>query len=149
MCNSFKLEFHLQSWDQAVQNFQLKLLRLEIFTAAKTHHICYQKPAASRKVFLKSLDNHILPSVILSLRNRVRNHIVSSEHTLQEKFNKLMERQYKPPRSSNEKTVVVLEQILPIDVKILYINVPLKEAINIAPRLIYARDVNQKYLEQQ
>ena len=98
--------------DQAVHSFQLKLLRSEISTAVDTHNKCDQKQAASRKV-LKNLDNHLLPSVIFVLSNRVRNHVVSSEQRLQGELAKLSERQDKPLRSSDEKTVVVLDNILP------------------------------------
>ena len=93
-------------------SFQLKLLRSEIFTAADTHHKCDQKRAVSRKVFLKNLDNHLFPSVNFVLRNRVRNHVVSSEQRLKAKLAKFSERQDKPLRSSNEKTVVVLDDII-------------------------------------
>ena len=96
---------------QAVYSLPLKLLRSEISTAADTHQKYDQKQAASRKVLLKNLDNHLLPSVIFVLRNRLRNHIVSSEQRLWEKLAKLSERQDKPLRSSNEKTVVVLDNI--------------------------------------
>ena len=80
-------------------------------TAADTHHKCEQKRAASRKVLLKILDNHILPSVIFVLHNRVCNPVVSSEQRLQAKLAKLSERPDKPLRSSNEKTVVALDKI--------------------------------------
>ena len=79
--------------DPAVHSFQLKLLRSETSTAADTHHQCDQKRTASRKVLLKNLDNHLLPTVIFVLRNRVCNHVVSSEQRLQGKLAKLLERQ--------------------------------------------------------
>ena len=75
--------------DQAVHSFQLKMLRSEISTAADTHHKTDQKRAASRKVLLKNRDNHLLPSVIFVLRNRVCNHAVNSERKLQRKLAKL------------------------------------------------------------
>ena len=98
--------------NQAVHLFQLKLLRSEISTAADTHCKCDQKRAASRKVLLKNLDNHLLPSVIFVLRNRVLNHVVNSERRLQGKLAKFSERQDKPLRASNEKTVAVLDNII-------------------------------------
>ena len=87
------------------------MLRSEISTAADTHHKFDQKQAASRKALLRNLDNQFLPSVIFVLSNRVRNHVVNSEQRLQGKLAKLSERQDKPLRSSNEKTVVVLDKI--------------------------------------
>ena len=98
--------------EQAVHSFQLKLLRSEISRAFDTHHKCDQKRAASRKVLRKSLDNNLLPSVIFVLCNRVRNHVVDSEQRLQGKLAKLSERQDKPLRASNEKTVAVLDNII-------------------------------------
>ena len=88
--------------DQAVHTFQLKLLRLEISTAADTQRKCDQKRAASRKVLLKNLDKHLLHSVIFVLRNRV----------LQGKLAKLFARQDERLRASNEKTVAVLDNII-------------------------------------
>ena len=79
--------------DQATHSFQLILLRSEISTAADTHRKCDQKRAASRKVLLKNLDKHLLPSVILFFGNRVRNRVVNSERRLQGKLAKLSERQ--------------------------------------------------------
>ena len=98
--------------DPVVHSFQIKLLRLEISTAADTHRKCDQKRAASRKILLKNLDNHLLPSVIFVLRNQVRNHVVKSERRLQGKLAKISERQDKPIRASNEKTVAVLDNII-------------------------------------
>ena len=46
------------------------------------------------------------------MRNQVRNHVVSSEQRLQGNLTKFSERQDKPVRSSNEKTVVVLDNII-------------------------------------
>ena len=90
------------------------MLRSETSTAADMHHKCDQKRAASRKVLLKILDNNLLSSLNLVLPNRVRNHVVSSEQILPGKLAKLSERRDKPLRSSNEKTVVVLDNtILP------------------------------------
>ena len=77
-----------------------------------THKKCDQKRAACRKVLRMNLDNHLLPSVIFVLRNRFRNRMVSSEQRLQGKLAKLSERQDKPLRSSNEKTAVVLDNII-------------------------------------
>ena len=98
--------------DQALHSFQLKLLSSEISTAIDTYNNCDQNRAASEKVILKNLDNHLLPSIIFVLRNRVRNHVVSSKQRLQGKLAKLLEVQDKPQRSSNEKTVVVLDNII-------------------------------------
>ena len=95
-----------------MHSFQLNLLRSEVSTAADTHHKCDQKQAASRKVLLKNLDNHLLPSVIFVLRKPVRNHVFSSERRLQGKLAKLSERQDKPLRASNEKTVAVLDDMV-------------------------------------
>ena len=72
-----------------MHSFQLKLLRSEISTAVATHHKCDKERAASQNV-LKILDNHLL----------------------QGKLTKLSERQDKPKRSSNEKTVVILDNII-------------------------------------
>ena len=47
--------------------------------AEKLENVLDQKRAASPKFLLKSLDNHLLLSVIFVLRNRVRNHVVNSE----------------------------------------------------------------------
>ena len=58
------------------------------------------------------LDNQILPSVILVLRNQIRIHVVCSERRLQGKLAKLSERQDKLLRASNEKTVSVLDNII-------------------------------------
>ena len=98
--------------DRAVHSSQLKLLRSEISTSADTHHKCEQKRAASQKVLRRNLDNHLLPSVIFVLRNRVRNHVVNSEQRLQGKLAKVSERQDKPLKASNEKTVAVLDNII-------------------------------------
>ena len=46
------------------------------------------------------------------MRNRVRNRVVNSEQRLQEKLAKLSERQDKPLRISNEKTVAVKDVII-------------------------------------
>ena len=51
-------------------------------------------------------------SVIFVLRNRVCNHVFSSEQRLQGKLPKLWERQDQPLRSSNQMTVVVLNDII-------------------------------------
>ena len=88
------------------------MVRSEISTAADTHHKCDQKRAASRKVLLKNLDNHLFSSVIFVLRNRVRNHVVISEQRLQGKLGKISERQDKPLRAIKEKTVAVLDNII-------------------------------------
>ena len=88
------------------------MLRLEISTATDTQRKCDQKRAASRKVLLKNLDNHLLPSVIFVLRNRVRNHVINSERRLQGKLAKLSEGQEKPLRASDEKTVAFLDNII-------------------------------------
>ena len=48
-------------------------------------------------------------SFVFVLRNRVPNHVISSEQKLQ---GKLWEMQDKPLRSSNEKNVVVLDNII-------------------------------------
>ena len=93
------------------------MLRSETSAAADTHNKYDQKRAASQKVLLKNLDNYLLPSVIFGLRNRVGNHVVSSEQRLQRKLAKLSERQDKPLRSSNENTVVVLDIIKPVLVR--------------------------------
>ena len=69
--------------------FKFRVQKTEIFTAADTHHKFDQKQALSRKVLLMILDNHLLPSIIFVLRNRVRNYVVSSEQRLQEKLAKL------------------------------------------------------------
>ena len=69
--------------------FKFRVPKTEIFTAADTHHKFDQKQALSRKVLLMILDNHLLPSIIFVLRNRVRNYVVSSEQRLQEKLAKL------------------------------------------------------------
>ena len=45
------------------------------------------------------------------MRNRVCSHVVSAEEILQGKPAKLSERQDKPQRSSDEKTVMVLDDI--------------------------------------
>ena len=48
---------------------------VENFTAvpqSSAHYKCDQKRAASRKLLLKNLDNHLLTSVIFVWRNRVR-----------------------------------------------------------------------------
>ena len=98
--------------DQVVRSFHLILLKLKISTAVDTHHKCDQKQAASRKVLLKNFDNHLLPSVIFVLRNRVCKHVVSSEQRLHGELANLSEDQDKPLRSSNEKTAVVLDNII-------------------------------------
>ena len=98
--------------DPAVHSFKLKSLRSEISTAAAMHHKCGQKRAASQKVLLKNSVNHLLPSVIFVLRNRVRNHAVNPQRRLQGKLAKLSERQNKPFRASNEKIVTVLDNII-------------------------------------
>ena len=87
------------------------MLRSENSTAVDSHNKCDQKQAGSGKVFPKNLDNHLLSSVIFVLRNRLRNHVVSSEQRLQGKLAKLSERQDKPLRS-NDKTVAVLDNII-------------------------------------
>ena len=91
---------------------KFRVPKTEISTAADTHHKCDQKRALSRKDLLKILDNHLLPSVIFVLRKRVRNYVVSSEQKLQGKLATISKRQDKPLRPSNEKNVVVLDNII-------------------------------------
>ena len=64
------------------------------------------------KFYLRTLEYHLLPSVIFVLRNRVRNQVVNSEQRLTEKLAKILEKQEKTLRSSEEKTVVVLSKII-------------------------------------
>ena len=64
------------------------------------------------KFYLRILEYHLLPTVIFVLRNRVRNQVVNSEQRLTEKLAKILEKQEKTLRSSEEKTVVVLSKII-------------------------------------
>ena len=88
---NFVFQKHVVS-DQAVHSFQLKLLSSEISPKNDTHDLCHQKRAASRKNLFRNLDNHLMPSIIFVLGNRVRNHVVSSERRLLGKLVKFSEK---------------------------------------------------------
>ena len=91
--------------DQALHSFQLKLLRSKISLAADTHQNYNQK---------RGLYNHLLSSVSSVLRNRVRNHVVSTEQRLYaEKLERLLDcKQFRKLEKSCDNIIMKKEKEL-------------------------------------
>ena len=90
-------------------SFQLKLLTQEINRAEKGRKVFKEKLETDRSNFWETVRPELMPSVVGSIRREMKNHSAMVQNRLNEKIDKLSERQDRPLRNGSHSNVVIMD----------------------------------------
>ena len=79
--------------DQAVHSFQLKLLGKEISRAEQGRRLFEEKLGEDRGILRKEVKKELIPSIVYSIRKKMRDHSELISKKLNDKLAKLSDRQ--------------------------------------------------------
>ena len=98
-------------WNQAVNNFQLKLLRSEISRANEDMNRYEEMLMKARSLVQKKVDEQWWASIFRFVRRQFEASLKSTSENHRKQIKKLSERQDKPLGVRNERSVKVLDNI--------------------------------------
>ena len=95
--------------EQVVHSFQIKLLKQGINRTKKGRKMFKEKFETERSNFREKLRPELIPFVVGSIRREMRNHSAMVEKGLNEKLDKLSERQDRPLRNCSHSNVLIMD----------------------------------------
>ena len=92
-----------------MHSFHIKLLKQQIKRAEKGRKVFKEKQATDRSKFRQNVRPELMPSNLCRFRRDMRNHSAMVQNKLNEKLDKLSERQDRPLRNDSHSNVLIMD----------------------------------------